>query len=261
MATLTAPDMGYRPRPDLLAERVILVTGAGRGIGEVCAKTLAQHGATVILCGRNLPALEVVYDQICQLDSSAQPMILPLDLEHINDIDCEAVATAVISRFGKLHGLVHNAAVLGPRVPLAYYPLAEFNKVMQINLTANLLLTQALLPAMTAAPDASVIFTSSGVGRKTSAYWGAYSISKFGVEALMGIWSDELENLGQVRFNSLDPGRIRTKMRSQAYPAEDPSTLITAAEIMPIYLYLLGPDSLAVNGQQISARDWQAPKH
>ena len=258
MTAITAPVMGYHPRPDLLVERIILVTGAGRGIGEVCAKTLAQYGATVILCGRNLPALEAVYDQICQSDSTAEPMLLPLDLEHINDTACEAVAEAVLSRFGKLHGLVHNAAVLGPRVPLAYYPLAEFNKVMQINLTANLLLTQALLPAMMAAPDASVVFTSSGVGRKASAYWGAYSVSKFGVEALMGIWSDELENLGQVRFNSLDPGRIKTKMRAQAYPAEDPDTLTTAAEIMPIYLYLLGPDSRAVNGQKISARDWQA---
>lgn len=249
--------MGYHPPANLLADRVILVTGAGRGIGRACALTASQYGAQVILCGRTLSNLEAVYDEICQLKQAEEPMLLPLDLSALDSQACQAVLEAIEDRFGMLHGLVHNAALLGPKTPISCYPEDEFRKVMRVNLEAVFLLTQALFPMLTEASDASVIFTSSGVGRTARAYWGAYSMSKFAIEALMGVCADEWENLGQVRCNSLDPGRTKTAMRAQAYPAEDPNTLVPPEELMPLYLYLLGPDSIERNGQQFSAQQWR----
>lgn len=247
--------MGYRPNKGLLAARVILITGAGSGIGKACALAFAEHGARVILCGRTQVKLEQVYDQICQTEAP-EPMLLPLNLAQIGMDDCTRVADAVMERCGILHGLLHNASMLGSLAPLSHYSAAEFDTVLKTNLTSVFQLTQALLPAMAQAPDASIVFTSSSVGRRARAYWGAYSVSKFGTEALMGIWADELENLGQIRCNSLNPGATRTPMRAQAYPAEDPATLPEAAELMPVYLYLMGPDSLGITGRQLDARTW-----
>ncbi len=249
--------MNYHPPADLLAGRVILITGAGRGIGRACALACAQHGACVILCGRTLSHLEAVYDEIGELKRAVEPLLLPLDLSGLKSDACEAVSKAIRKRFSMLSGLVHNAAILGPRTPIAHYPEDDFSAVMQVNVQAAFVLTKALLPLLGAAADASVIFTSSGVGRKGRAYWGAYSVSKFATEALMEICADEWENLGSIRCNSLDPGKTRTAMRALAYPAEDPATLVRAEELMPLYLYLLGPDSRRVNGQKFCASNWQ----
>lgn len=249
-------DTGYRPAADLLAGRIVLITGAGGGIGEAAAYAFARFGATVILCGRTLSKLEKVCDEINR-QGAPEPMLLPLDLEQADATDFNQIAEAVQTRFGMLHGLLHNASILGPRVPLALYPSAQFNNVLRVNLISNFELTQALLPALEAAPDASLIFTSSGVGRQARAYWGAYCVSKFGTEALMGIWADELENLCQIRCNSLNPGSTRTPMRAQAYPAEDPNTLPPPSALMPVYLYLMGPDSQGITGNQFDAQNWR----
>lgn len=249
-------DTGYHPNSDLLSARVILVTGAGAGIGKACALTFAQHGATVILHGRRLDRLEETYDQISRLDAP-EPMLLPLDLAKADEADYEQVADAILTRFGKLDGLLHNAGILGDLVPLAYYQPAQFNELLQVNLVSAFLLTQKLMPALEKADDASIVFTSSGVGRHARAYWGAYSVSKFGVEALMGIWADELENLGNIRCNSLNPGATRTQMRAKARPAEDPMQLPAAEALMPLYLYLMGADSKGVTGRQFNAQDWR----
>lgn len=249
-------DMGYRPPSDLLKERVILVTGAGDGIGKACAYSLASYGAQVILSGRTLSKLEKVYDGICA-QNHPEPMLLPADFAQTQASDYEQIAEAVMARFGGLHGLVNNASILGPRVPLTQYPFDQFEAVLQVNLTSVFGLTQALLPALSAMPDASVVFTSSSVGRKARAYWGAYSVSKFGTEALMGIWADETEKTGDVRFNSLNPGATRTQMRASAYPAEDPEALAAPSDLMPLYLYLMGPDSKGMTGQAFDAQKWQ----
>lgn len=243
----------YQARPDLLKDRVILVTGAGDGIGAAAAKSFAAHGATVILLGRTPRKLEEVYDAI-EAAGHPQPAIYPLNLEGASAEDYIAMAENIEKEFGRLDGLLHNASMLGGLTPLSQYDLKKWGKVMQINLHAPYLMTRACLELLKKSDDASVVFTSSSVGRKGRAYWGAYGISKAATENMMEIWADELEANTNIRVNSLNPGATRTRMRAKAYPGEDPNTLPKAEEIMAAYLYLLGPDSKGVTGQQFDAQ-------
>lgn len=164
------------------------------------------------------------------------------------------------SEFGRLDGILHNASLLGQRTPLESYDPHTFEQVMRVNVNAGFLLTQALLPLIKLSEDASIIFTSSSVGRKGRAYWGAYAISKFATEGMMQTLADEYENSGHIRVNCINPGATRTQMRAYAYPAEDPQNLATPADIQPLYLYLMGPDSRGVNGQSIDAQGNDAPE-
>ncbi len=243
----------YQPRPDLLAGRVILITGAGDGIGAAAARACAAHGATVILLGRTTRKLEAVYDAIEEA-GHPQAAIYPMNLEGAAPKDYEDLATTIEQEFGRLDGLLHNASLLGPLTPLGQYDIEQWSKVMQVNLNAPFLLTQACLELLKKSQDASVIFTSSSVGRQGRAYWGAYAIAKAANENMMQIWADELEANTGVRVNSLNPGATRTSMRAHAYPGEDPNTLPRPDEILATYLYLLGPDSKGVSGQQFNAQ-------
>ncbi len=243
----------YQPAPDLLKGRVILVTGAGNGIGATAAYTFAKYGATVVMLGRTMRKLEEVYDAIEQA-GFPQPAIIPMNLETAAPKEYEALAETLENEFGRLDGLLHNAAMLGPLTPLAQYSLEQWSKVMQTNLNAPFLLTQSLLGLLKNADDASVVFTSSSVGRKGRAYWGAYAISKAANENMMQVFADELETNTNIRFNSLNPGRCRTGMRARAFPGEDPNQNPLPSEIMGAYLYLMGPESTAVNGQQLDAQ-------
>lgn len=243
----------YQPRADLLKDRVILVTGAGDGIGKAAALSYARHGATVVLHGRTLSKLEAVYDQIEQA-GGAQPAILPLQLSSASELEYGQLLTTLNNQFGRLDGILHNAGVLGHIRPLAQYDIETWDEVMHVNLRAPFLLTQALLPLLQQSADASVIFTSSGVGRNARAGWGAYSISKFGTEALSKIFAEEYKAEGRIRFNCINPGATRTAMRAQAAPHEDPLLLPTPAQIMPAYLYLMGEDSHGVTGESVDAR-------
>lgn len=243
----------YQPRTDLLKDRVILVTGAGDGIGKAAALTYAAHGASVVLHGRTLSKLEAVYDQIEQA-GGAQPAILPLQLSSASELEYNQLLTTLTNQFGRLDGILHNAGVLGHIRPLAQYDIETWDEVMHVNLRAPFLLTQALLPLLQQSTDASVIFTSSGVGRTARAGWGAYSISKFGTEALSKIFAEEFKAEGRIRFNCINPGATRTAMRAQAAPNEDPLVLPTPEQIMPAYLYLMGEDSRGVTGESVDAR-------
>lgn len=243
----------YKPTPNLLMDRVILVTGAGDGIGAAAAKTFAAHGATVILLGRSARKLEKVYDAIEQ-GGGPQPVIAPLDLEKALPEQYLELATMVEKEFGRLDGLLHNAALLGTLTPLAQYDLKQWAQLMQVNLHAPYLLTRAMLPLLKNSKDASVLFTSSAVGRKGRAYWGAYAITKAACENMMEIWADELEANTHIRVNSIDPGAVRTAMRAKAYPGEDPNALPRPEEILTVYLYLMGPDSRGTTGQRTSAQ-------
>jgi len=243
----------YSPPGDLLKGRNILVTGAGSGIGKVAAQTFAAHGATVILLGRSTEKLEAVYDSI-ESAGHPQPAIFVIDLLTATAQDYKGLQQALEDEFGVLHGLLHNAGILGERKPLQSADPKVFADVMQVNVNAQMMLTQAVLGPLMAAEHASIVFTSSGVGRKGRAYWGAYAISKFATEGMMQTLADELENTSNIRVNSLNPGATRTGMRAAAYPAEDPSTLPTAQDIMPIYLWLMGDDSVGVHGQALSAQ-------
>lgn len=244
----------YQPAKDLLKNRVILITGASEGIGKAAALTYARYGATVVLHGRTLSKLEAVYDQIEQA-GGAKPAILPLQLSSATAQDYTNLLQKLDDQFGRLDGILHNAGVLGHIRPLAQYDIDTWDEVMNVNLRAPFLLTQSLLPLLAQSNDASVIFTSSGVGRTARANWGAYSVSKFGVEALSKIFAEECEQNDRIRFNCINPGATRTGMRALAAPNEDPAVLPTPEQIMPAYLYLIGGDSCGVTGQSINARD------
>lgn len=239
--------------PGGLKDRIILITGASDGIGQVLAVHAAKHGAQVILHGRNQKRLEAVYDEISALDSAPRPSIAVLDLATADGDAYSSLAESVEQEFGRLDGLVHNAGILGPRLSIEQYDVADWQKVMHINVTACFVLTKVLLPMIQNADDPSMIFTSSGVGRVGKAFWGAYSVSKFGIEALSQILAAEHEHT-ELRVNCINPGPIRTKMRLEAYPAEDRDALKTPLDIMPTYLYLLGPDSKGISGQSIDAQ-------
>ncbi|EIJ43935.1 dehydrogenase of unknown specificity [Beggiatoa alba B18LD] len=245
--------MDYTPAPDLLKNRVILITGAGDGIGRASARTFAQHGATVILLGRTTRKLEAVYDEIEQA-GYPQPAIYPMNLEGASPKDYEDLVTTLDREFGRLDGLLHNAGLLGALAPIENADINLWYKVIQVNLNAPFLLTRACLGLLKKSTDASIVFTSSSVGRKGRAYWGAYSASKFAVEGLMQTLADELAANTAIRVNSINPGATRTAMRAAAFPAEDPNTLKTAEEIMSVYLYLMGADSLGVTGQALNAQ-------
>ncbi|MEN8215405.1 MAG: YciK family oxidoreductase [Pseudomonadota bacterium] len=244
----------YSPSPTLLADRIILVTGAGDGIGRAAAKSFAAHGATVILLGRTIKKLEAVYDEIEQA-GHPQPAIYPMNFEGASPNDYENLANTLETEFGRLNGLLHNASLLGTLTPLELYEIKQWYQVMQVNVNAPFLLTKACLGLMKRAQDASIVFTSSTVGRKGRAYWGAYSVSKFATEGMMQILANELEANSTIRVNSLNPGATRTAMRAAAYPGEEPMNLPQAEAIMPLYLYLMGPDSRDINGQALNAQE------
>jgi NAD(P)-dependent dehydrogenase (short-subunit alcohol dehydrogenase family) len=252
MTDTTIP-AGYGAPPDLLAGRTVMVTGAGDGIGRAAALAYAAHGATVILLGRTVEKLEAVYDAI-EAAGGAQPAIFPMDLASAPEGDYAGLAGAVGETFGRLDGLLHNAGVLGERRPIENTTWKAWEQVMQVNVNAAFLLTRAMLPLLQAAPRASLLFTSSGVGRKGRAYWGAYAVSKFATEGLMQVLADELENTSEVRVNSLNPGATNTAMRRAAYPGEKPATNPSPEAIMPAYLYLMGDDSLGLHGRALDAQ-------
>ncbi|MGA3680708.1 YciK family oxidoreductase [Pseudomonas graminis] len=243
----------YSARPDLLKDRVILVTGAGRGIGAAAARTYAAHGATVLLLGRTEANLSALYDEI-EAAGHPQPVVIPFDLETALPHQYDELAVMIEAEFGRLDGVLHNASIIGPRTPIEQLTGEQFMQVMHINVNATFMLTTALLPLLKLSGDASIAFTSSSVGRKGRAYWGAYGVSKFATEGLMQTLADEIDGLGSLRANSINPGATRTDMRAQAYPAEDPTNNPTPDEIMPVYLYLMGPDSTGINGQALDAQ-------
>jgi len=243
----------YLPAPGDFKGRAILVTGASAGIGRAVALALAQAGAEVILHGRNVRKLEAVHAEIEKLDAP-EASILPLDLERALAADYEAVADAIDKRYGRLDGLLHNAALLGTLTPIEQYDVPTFMRVMHVNLTAAFVLTRQLLPLLRASRDAAVLFTTSGVGNRGRAYWGAYSISKFAVEGLTQVLAQELESTSSVRVNVIDPGKVRTTMRRQAYPSEAPESLPTPESIVNAWLALLGPASRGVTARRFQAQ-------
>ncbi|WP_286833322.1 YciK family oxidoreductase, partial [Acinetobacter sp. UBA3132] len=175
-------------------------------------------------------------------------------LSSASERDYELLFETLSKQFGRLDGILHNAGMLGERIELANYSPGVWDDVMAVNLRAPFVLTQALLPLLEKSEHASVVFTSSGVGRQVRERWGAYSVSKVAIEAVSQLFAKENVH-PHVRFNCINPGATRTAMRSKAYPDEDPLTLPTPESIMPAYLYLMGDDSLHMNGQSIDAQD------
>jgi NAD(P)-dependent dehydrogenase (short-subunit alcohol dehydrogenase family) len=248
------PDLEtYFPPADLLQQRVILVTGASDGIGRAAAMSYAQHGATVILLGRTKRKLEKLYDEIIAA-GAPRPAIVQMDLARAQGEHFQALVDGIAEEHGRLDGLLHNAGILGDMTPIEHYDIATWQRVLHINLTAPFVLTRTLMPLLKASPDASVVFISSGVGRKGRAYWGAYAVSKFGIEGLAEVLAEETEARENLRVNTLNPGAVRTQMRYLAMPGEDRDRLRRPEEIMAPYLFLMGPDSRGVHGQRIDCQ-------
>ena len=247
---MTFDPHSYTPASDLLNDRIILVTGAGDGIGATAARTFARHGATVALVGRTQRKLEAVYDAILE-DGGPEPIIAVIDFAKAQGDDYQNIADALDDQFGRLDGVLHNASILGQRSPIEHFDSKVWLEVMHVNVNAPFLLTQALLPLLRKASDPAVVFTTSGVGRTGRAHWGAYAASKFATEGLMETLADEEPD---IRVNCINPGATRTAMRKLAYPAEDSTRLATPADIMPTYLYLLGPDSAGISGQSLDCQ-------
>jgi|TARA_Y100000034_G_scaffold133252_1_gene198236 NAD(P)-dependent dehydrogenase (short-subunit alcohol dehydrogenase family) len=242
----------YQAAENALANKTILITGAGDGIGRVAALTYAKHGATVILLGKTTKKLECVYDEIVNA-GYPQPAIVPMDMRGATKQNYRDLAATIEQQFGKLDGLLNNASILGSLGPLEHFCVSTFENIMKVNVTAQAMITKYMFPLLRKAPSASVIFTSSGVGREGREFWGAYAISKFATEGMMQTWSKEVDKTN-IRINCINPGATRTSMRASAFPGEDKEKLKTAEDLMPTYLYLMADDSKDVNGESINAQ-------
>ena len=243
----------YTYASDVLRERIILITGASDGIGRALALHAASLGARIILHGRSVTKLEKVYDAIEALDGAPRPSIAVMDLTSADANSYQTLASSLTDEFGRLDGLVHNASILGERYSIAQYDAVLWQQVMHVNVTAAFALTQVCLPMLQASEDSSVIFTSSGVGRVGKAFWGAYAVSKFATEGLSQVLANE-HRQNKMRVNCINPGATRTKMRLEAFPAEDRDLLKRQEDILATYVYLLGPDSVGVTGESLDAQ-------
>ena len=241
------------PAANELSGRIIAVTGAGAGIGKAVAQAAAAHGAQVVLIGRTVKKLEAVHQEI-QAAHGDVSTIAPLDLEKALAGDYDRLAAAILARYGRLDGLVHCAGILGTLTPIEHYDVPTWCKVLHVNVTAAFVLTQVLLPALRLSADASVVFSTSSVGRKGRAYWGAYAVSKFAVEGLTQVLAAEMDGATTVRVNVLNPGPTRTLMRRQAFPSENVETLPEPASVTGPYIALLGPTGQGFNGQSLDCQ-------
>ncbi len=251
MTIHSLPD--YSPKPDAFKDRVLLITGASDGIGEALAKRCAELGATVILNGRDKRKLEAVYDAIIA-EGWPKPAILPLDFKRAKLDQYAELANVIKQEFGRLDGLAHVAGILGERAPIEHYTPMAWHDVIHVNLNAVFLLTQACIPLLQESRDPTIVFATSSVGRTGRAHWGAYAVSKFGVEGLMQVVADEHDRPDGIRSNSVNPGATRTGMRAAAYPAEDKAQLTLPEDVLAPFLYCLGPDSKGTTGKTFDAQ-------
>ncbi|EIC23350.1 SDR family NAD(P)-dependent oxidoreductase [Thiorhodovibrio frisius] len=237
---------------NLLAERVILITGAAEGLGRAVALACARHGATAVLVDYEDTDLDGLYDEI-EASGAPQPASFPLDLEKGDETLFTGAADTLGNEFGRLDGIAHCAAFAPYLTRIDDYELKDWERVLRVNLTAPFLLTQACLPLLRAAPDPSVVFAADRVGRQGRAYWGAFAAAKFGLEGLMQVLAAENQTEQPIRFNSLDPGILNTAMRRVLYPGENPGNNPPPDSVTPSFLYLLGPESCGVSGEMLTA--------
>lgn len=240
----------HQPDNNEFNDKIILVTGAANGIGKAVTIELAKHGATVLMLDKKARHLEKLFDDIIERGYQ-EPIILPIDLMDVTPESATELAQAVHDDIGHLDGILHNAAELGSPSPMDQYDMEYWNAVMHTNLQAPYFLTRALLPLLKQEYTTNILFTSADVGRFAAAYWGAYSIAYAGLEAQMTIWAEELENVSNIKVNSIDPGPVRTGLRRRSHPGESQETLPTPNSITPAYLKLLSSNNKN-HGQKLS---------
>lgn len=242
----------YAAAPNALENKTVIVTGAGDGIGKQAAITFAKHGAELILLGKTVSKLESTYDEIIN-NGGVTPAIVPIDFKGATPKNYQDMVASIEGQYKKIDVVLFNASILGNLCPFEEIKESEFLDVSQVNLNSQFFMTQALLPLLKLNKSASVIYTTSSVGRTGRAYWGTYSISKFATEGMMQVLADEYKNTG-LRFNCINPGATRTTMRAKAFPGEKPDSLKMPNDIMASYLYLASDDSKAVNGQSLDCQ-------
>lgn len=245
--------MNYQPPHHHLQDRVILVTGAGQGIGRTAALAFAAQGATVILLGRKVKKLEAVYDEIVAANHP-QPLIFPMNLEKAGEEDFKGLAEGIYQQLGRLDGILHNASRFDNLSPLEIQTTEQFSGMLHTNLIAPFVLTKACLPLLKRAPDASVVVTSTTAAHHPAAYWGAHAISNSAAETLVKIWAQELETFPNLRINAIIPGAVQCPQRKLSHPGELHTKLPEPETVMPLYLYLMGHDSAGITGQIFEAQ-------
>ena len=227
---------------NLLKNKNILITGASNGIGKSLSENLSKYGANVIMLSRNENALDAIYDSL-KKKYKTDPCILKCDLENLDDKKSQEIANIISKNYQNLDSIIHNAAILEKMSDIESFDLQTWDKVMRVNLTSAFILSKYLIPLMKSSTTPRIIFTTSSVGKKGKAFWGAYSVSKAGVNALSDILSDELESISNIKVFNFDPKATKTNMRAMAYPAEDPSAIKNPDQLINYYLWMLSEKS------------------
>lgn len=240
----------YLPSSGTLADRVILITGASDGIGKALAIKASQLGATVIAQGKSSKKLEAVDDAIKAINGK-RPALLPLDFEKASGNEYQAMIDAITQSYGKLDGLVHNAAMLGEHAPVEHHDIPKWMRTMHVNTNAPFILTRYCLPLLRKSADASIVFSTCDVAINVKPNWGAYLVSKHANEGMMKMLAEELENT-RIRVNSVDPGIVNSRIRMQAFPAENREVYPKPEDVVAPYLFLLSSDGKGVNGQRLT---------
>ena len=253
MTDLIQIPTNFKPQENCLKDKIILITGTGDGIGATAAKTFAKYGATIILLSKTEKKIVAINDEIVDA-GYPQPAIIPLNLEEATAEDYAGLAHSIEAEFGHLDGLIHNAAMFEGLSPITQFDNTLWNRIVQVNLHAPFLLSQAMIPLLNKSKSSSMVFTSSGVAHQGRAYWNAYGVTKAAGDNLMEMLADELELNTPIRVNSIDPGRVRTRMRALAFPGEDPMTVPAPEDIMDNYIYLMSDESKEINGKIISCK-------
>ena len=234
----------------MLEGKVAMITGASQGLGRALAFAYAKEGAQVVINARSEESIRPVAEEA----ESFGAEVLALAADVSKSADVEKLVGAAVERFGRIDVLVNNAGLLGPRVAIVEYPEDEWRRVIDANLNGPFLVSKVAIPHM---PEGgSIVNVVSGVSVEGRAEWGAYSVSKFGVEGLTQILAAELEERG-IRVNAVDPGGMRTEMRAAAYPEEDPMTRITPEENTGVFLYLASDESREVTGERFKAQEFR----
>lgn len=240
----------------LLSKQVILITGAGGGLGGTAALALAKQGAHIILLDKSIPKLEKIYDAIVAA-GGPEPMLYPFDLAGASEEQYQELADAIAQRYGSLQGLLHSAVEFSAYTPIANHKTQDWGHTLNVNLNAAFLLSRVLLPVLQKSQQASIVFISDSAARKAPAYAGAYGVSKIALEGFAKILAEELEAGQKIRVNTLVPGPVDSPLRKKAYPAEDKSKISAMDSLNPVYVYLFGDASTGVTGQIIDAQTFK----
>jgi len=244
------PLTDFTLEPQCLANKVILITGAGSGIGRSLALAAAKHGATCILAGKTLKKLEALYDEITTA-GFPEPAIHPINLLRAEPQHAFELAQSIDTMFGRLDAVIHNAAITGQICQTDLLPPQQWQQVMQLNVNVPYLLTHALLSLLRKSDTASIVFTTADEALQGKAYWSAYSASKFGLLGFAQALHQELEENTTIRVNCINPGKVRTNLRARIYPGIDPMTWPAPEEIIEQYIYVLSDDAKAIRGKWI----------